>query len=106
MSSVFLNIKILINKYFSAVLWDGIKKGVVSMLAEKMEKLSYMMIEGTVKCSEPLTLFFLLPLIYSTLKHKFLETTLYLMRFIPQITSFQGKHVAAQQRSGISHLNN
>lgn len=29
-------------------------------VAEKMEKLSYMLIEGTVKCSEPLT--FLPPL--------------------------------------------
>lgn len=28
------------------------------MLAEKMEKLSYMLIEGTVKCSELLTFFF------------------------------------------------
>lgn len=39
------------------------------------------------------------PLIYSTLKCKFLATTLCLMRFIPQITSFQGKNIAAQQRS-------
>lgn len=50
--------------------------------------------------------FFSLPLIYLTLKCNFLAATLYLMRFIPQITSFQGKHVAAQWRSGISHLNN
>lgn len=38
------------------------------------------------------------PLIYSTLKCKFLATTLCL-RFIPQITQFQGKNIATQQRS-------
>lgn len=45
------------------------KSWVVSMLAEKMEKLSYMLIEGTVKDSEPLTIFFYL--IYSILWCKF-----------------------------------
>lgn len=45
-------------KYFSSIVWNGWEEWVVSMLAEKLEKLSYMLIEGTVKCSEPLTIFF------------------------------------------------
>ena len=36
-------------------------------VGRKKQKLSYTLMEGTVKCSEPLTIFFFSPLIYSIL---------------------------------------
>lgn len=42
-------------EYFSSIVWNGGEEWIVSLLAEKMEKLSYMLIEGTIKRSEPLT---------------------------------------------------